>query len=181
MCIYRFTYLLSLVKDHNYDRFEFRKSFNICWVNEEEHGMCGMQGRVNGELGPESEAKLLFYPCWMRSITGVSIGEETAVLEDKEGRGTWKLYGKFNMLRRFWIWALSMSNEMPPYCRFSRARANSISICYNMQSQEYMKSPEMPTHDLKNFYQELKNSRFCNVWLLDKYKVFSKQNFWFMF
>jgi hypothetical protein len=61
-----------------------------------------MRGRVNGELVPEFGADLLLNRRSMCSMTGVSVGEEMVVLEDKEGRGTRKLYGKLDMLRRFW-------------------------------------------------------------------------------
>jgi hypothetical protein len=148
--------LLPLAKDQNYDRLEFRTKLHYLFrVNEE--GDCRtweMRGRVNGELEPEFGADLLFSWCSMRSIIGVSVGEETAVLEDK-GRGTWKLYGKLDMLRRLWSWVLTVSNEMPPHCRSSRARANSISKCYNMPSNAYVKSPEMPVPP-NNFYRGLK-------------------------
>jgi hypothetical protein len=50
-----------------------------------------MRGRVNGELVPEFGADLLLNRCSVCSMTGLFVGEERVVLEDKEGRGTWKL------------------------------------------------------------------------------------------
>lgn len=50
-----------------------------------------MRGRVTGELAAEFGADLLLNRCSVCSMTGLVVSEERVVLEDKEGRGTWKL------------------------------------------------------------------------------------------
>jgi len=99
---------------------------------------------VNGELGSEFEADMPLGPWSVCSTTGVCGSEDSVLLEDKDGRGTWKSTGKLDRLGRFWSCVLNFSNEMPLYCRKSRARAKSTSNFYNMQSCKNVKAQKSP-------------------------------------
>jgi len=99
---------------------------------------------VNGELGSEFEADMPLGPWSVCSTTGVCGSEDSVLLEDKDGRGTWKSTGKLDRLGRFWSCVLNFSNEMPLYCRKSRARAKSTSNFYNMQSYKNVKAQKSP-------------------------------------
>lgn len=147
-CVYSSTLpasvmLSPLAKDQNWNRINFLKEFQyLLSVADEEDCLLWETRGMNGQSGSEFEADMPLNRC---STTGVCGGEDSVLLEDKEGLGTWKSSGKLDIVRRFWCCALNFFNEMPLYCRSSRARANSISKCYNMQSCKYVKSPEKST------------------------------------